>query len=167
MRSPRIAGHRRVSQSLVVVAGDRALGSPGPIYLEMGKFKHVLLPLRLPSIVPRSNPVPIHADLEIAGAATLPLLQLAGRTQPLLDGGQVKHQGLAPSQHVCPMRSVRGKHQPHFGRMPRIKTALVATALGNRLLGIRAVNEPSSSELVCLSSSSTHARAEPIAPSSF
>jgi hypothetical protein len=96
MRSPRIAGHRRVSQSLVVVAGDRALGSPGPIYLEMGKFKHVLLPLRLPSIVPRSNPVPIHADLEIAGAAALPLLQLAGRTQPLLDGGQVKHQGLAP-----------------------------------------------------------------------
>nr|BAC10077.1 hypothetical protein [Oryza sativa Japonica Group] len=54
----------------------------------MGEFRPVLLPLRLPSIVPRSNPVLIHADLEIAGAAALPLLQLAGRTQPLLDGGQ-------------------------------------------------------------------------------
>uniref|UniRef100_A0A0E0EG68 Uncharacterized protein n=1 Tax=Oryza meridionalis TaxID=40149 RepID=A0A0E0EG68_9ORYZ len=40
----------------------------------MGEFRPVLLPLRLPSIVPRSNPVSIHADLEIAGAAALPLI---------------------------------------------------------------------------------------------
>uniref|UniRef100_A0A0D3G0I0 NB-ARC domain-containing protein n=1 Tax=Oryza barthii TaxID=65489 RepID=A0A0D3G0I0_9ORYZ len=54
------------------------------------------------------------------------------RTQPLLEGGQVKHQGLASPQHVCLIRSARRKHQSHFGRMPESRQLwwLLLSAIG-------------------------------------
>lgn len=63
----------------------------------MGKIRTLFFSL---SLVSTSDPLPICADLKITHTATMSLLPMASRPQPMLDGGQVAHQRSAPPQPI-------------------------------------------------------------------